>query len=151
MKKTETAVEGKPKPVLWVATPQRLIAIYMSKLKINHYEFPKFEVLPLALFNMLNMAKKDFPFGMSCFVRDSKLYMVGGEKPKPGASPVLFPRQPRKAGHDKLFGGRGLSPYVYVLNLTGLDSTTDLDLRKHHTSMLAAKPIPIVEEIEGKI
>ena len=147
------AVEGKPKPklVLWVATPQRLIAIDMSKLKINHYEFPKFEVLPLPLFNMLNLAEKDFPFGMSYFVRDFKLYMVGGEKPKPGASPLLHPRQPRKAGHDKLFGDRGLSPYVYVLDLTGLDSTTDLDLRKHHTSMLAAKPIPIVEEIEGKI
>ena len=29
--------------------------------------------------------------------------------------------------------------------------TCGLEFRKHHTSMLVAKPTPIVEEIEGKI
>ena len=76
--------------------------------------------------------------------------MVGVEKPQPQASPQLFPRQPRAAGHNKSFGDRGLSPYVYVSDLSNL-ITYGLELRKHHTSMLAAKPIPIVEEIEGKI
>ena len=40
-------------------------------------------------------------------------------------------------------------PYVLVSNLS--DLITDSDFPKHHTSMLAGKPSPIVEEIEGKI
>ena len=154
-------LEGQPKPLLWVATPQRLIAIDMSKLKINHYEDASklkinhyesrdFEIHSLPVFRMLNLVENEFPFGMRFFIRDSKLYMVGGEKPRRGASPKLY-RHLKCVGHDESFGDRGLSPYVYVLDLTRLDSSTDLDLLKHHTSMLAAKPTPIVEEIEGKI
>ena len=40
-------------------------------------------------------------------------------------------------------------PYVFVSNLS--DLITDSDFPKLHTSMLAGKPSPIVEEFEGKI
>ena len=53
-------MEGKPKPLLFVATPQRLFAIDMSKLKVSHYESPNFDVLLLPLFNMLNLAGEGF-------------------------------------------------------------------------------------------
>ena len=82
-------VEGKG--MLFTATLQRLLAIDMSKLKINQYDPSNFEILPLLVFRVLNLVEKGFPFGMGFFVRDSELYMVGGEKPRRGVSPALLP------------------------------------------------------------
>ena len=73
--------------ILLAATRQCLLVIDVTKLKINHYQSSKFEIPPLPAFEKLNLVGEGFPFGMCFFVRESKLYMVGGEKPIAEALP----------------------------------------------------------------
>ena len=143
MQRRRKKMEGEG--VLLAATPQRLLLIDITKLKINPYS----ELPPLPVFKVVNLVEEELPIGMHFFVRDSKLYMVGGKKPRVGLLPEML-RDRKKLLLDESFGYRGISPHVYVSDLTGgLDSITLL--RKHPISMLAAKPTPIVTEIGGKI
>ncbi|WJZ85846.1 hypothetical protein VitviT2T_005363 [Vitis vinifera] len=134
--------------VLLIATKQRLLVVDLTKLQNLDSTDTEFPAAPLSAVKVFNFVEKGFPFGASFFMRESKLYMVGGEKTRAGLSEEEL-CTPSSANLDESFGKRGLSPYIYVSDLTTLDSITQF--REHPLTMLAPKTSPIIEEIEGKI
>nr|CAN72241.1 hypothetical protein VITISV_000708 [Vitis vinifera] len=113
--------------ILLAATPQCLLVIDVTKLKINHYQSSKFEIPPLPAFEKLNLVGEGFPFGMCFFVRESKLFMVGVEKPIAEALPEKL-RLRFTVDLDESFGERGFSRDIYVTDLTEPDSITNFQI-----------------------
>ncbi|KAL6346368.1 hypothetical protein AAG906_033164 [Vitis piasezkii] len=123
--------------VLLIATKQRLLVVDLTKLQNLDSTDTEFPAAPLSAVKMFNFVEKGFPLER-VFHAESKLYMAGEELCTPSS-----------ANLDESFGKRGLSPYIYVSDLTTLDSITQF--REHPLTMLAPKTSPIIEEIEGKI
>ena len=131
--------------ILLAATPQCLLVIDVTKLKINHYQSSKFEIPPLPAFEKLNLVGEGFPFGMCFFVRESKLFMVGVEKPIAEALPEKL-RLRFTVDLDESFGERGFSRDIYVTDLTEPDSITNF--RKHPVTMLAENQVPLLQRLK---
>ncbi|KAJ9703243.1 hypothetical protein PVL29_004863 [Vitis rotundifolia] len=124
--------------VLLIATKQRLLVVDLTKLQNLDSTDTEFPSAPPSAVKVFNFVENGFPLGASFFMRESKLYMVGEELCTASS-----------ANLDESFGKRGFSPYIYISDLTTLDSITQF--REHSLTMLAPKSSPIIEEIEGKI
>ena len=150
MQKSETLeIEMERKGVLLVATPSLLLAIDPARLTTRPEKDLKSQMPSPPVFKVLNMVANGFPYGMRFFVRESKLYLVGGEKSAEGVSMEQLYYEEDDIEVDSSFGTQGASPYIYVSDLTTPDSITDLC--KLPTAMLGPKPNPYIAEVEGKI
>ena len=141
--------EKKRDGVLLVATPMRLLAIDLARLRVfNPIEYGKSRMPAPPVLKEFNLVANGLPFGMRFFVCESKLYMVGGEKPSEGvpAKELFFPIN---CPLDESFGVGGASPYIYVSDVNSLDSITDF--HRLSTAMLGPKPNPFIGVVEGKI
>ena len=104
--------EKKCDGVLLVATPIRLLAIDLGRLKVfNPIEYDKSRMPAPPVLKEFNLVEKGLPFGRRFFVSESKLYMVVGEKPSEEvpAKELFFPINCRL---DESFGlqSRGSFP-----------------------------------------